>query len=406
MNEAFFPSGTIFNIVKLRASWGVIGNEKINGDAQYSLITPGANAVFGQNEGIASGVTFSGGGNPNLKWEETKQTNVGIDLGLWEDKLIAEFDYYIKKTDDILVPLEPIGYTGIGAFRSIFFNAANVENKGFEWNVTYRDRIGAVSYSVGVLGTTVKNNVTDIGQGFGADSLLIGGDLGNGQQVARTAVGNPIGFFYGYEVEGVFQNEAELASSPTLFGQDVGDLKYKDVNGDGMLNAADRTFIGKSIPDLIFGFSFSVGYKNFTLSGDLQGQSGLKIYNGKQAIRFTTLNYEDKYNNYWRGEGTTNEHPRPSLGGVNFIPSTYYVEDGSYLRLRTLTLNYELPAAFLRKIKVSHSNVYLRATNLFTFTKFTGYSPEIGAGSAVDGVIDRGVYPVTKIYTIGFHLNF
>lgn len=405
-NEAFFPSGSVFNNVKLRASWGIIGNEKIDGDAQYSLITSGANAVFGEDEGIAPGVTFQGGGNPDLKWEETKQTNIGIDLGLWEDQLIAEFDYYIKKTDDILVPLEPIGYTGIGAFESIFYNAANVENKGFEWNVTYRNRIGQVTYSIGVLGTTIDNNVTDIGQGFGADSLLVGGDLGNGQQVARTAVGYPIGFFYGYEVEGVFQNQAEVDNSPTLFGQDVGDLKYRDINGDGALNALDRTFIGSSIPDIIYGFSASVGFKNFTLSADFQGQAGSDIYNGKQAIRYTTLNYEDKYNDYWSGEGSTNENPRPSLGGVNFLPSSYFVEDGSFLRLRTLTLNYSLPSAFLQKIKISKSNIYLRATNLFTITSYTGYSPEIGAKSAIDGVIDLGVYPVTKIFTLGLNVNF
>ena len=396
----------MFNRLKLRASWGLIGNEKIDGNAQYSLIVPGVNGVFGENEDIEPGVTFQGGGNPNLKWEETKQINFGIDIGIWEDKLTAEFDYYVKKTDDILVPLEPIGYTGIGPFQSIVFNAANVENKGFEWSVSYRDRIGEFSYAIGFLGTSIDNNVTDIGQGFGADSLLVGGDLGNGQQVARTAVGLPIGFFYGYEVEGVFQNDAEVDNSPTLFGQGVGDLKYRDINGDGLLNALDRTVIGKSIPDLIYGFNFSLGYKNFTLSAYFQGQSGNDIYNGKQAIRFTTLNYEDKYNSYWTGEGSTNTDPRPSLGGVNFIPSSYYVEDGSFLRLRTLTMNYQMPTRWISKIKMTNANFYIRATNLFTWTDFTGYSPEIGASTAVDGVIDKGVYPVTKLYTLGLSANF
>jgi TonB-linked SusC/RagA family outer membrane protein len=405
-NESFFPTNTIFNNVKFRASWGIIGNEKINGSAQYSLIIPGINAVFGEIEAVQPGASFSGGGNPDLKWEETTQTNIGVDFGLWEDKLIAEFDYYIKKTDDILVPLEPIGYTGIGAFQSIFFNAANVENKGFEWNVNYRDRVGEFSYSVGFLGTTIKNTVTDIGQGFGADSLLIGGDLGNGQQVARTSVGNPIGFFYGYDVEGVFQNQGEIDNSATLFGQQVGDLKYRDINNDGVINANDRTIIGNSIPDLIYGFNATVGFKNFSLSADFQGQAGNDIYNGKQAIRFTTLNYEEKYNNYWAGEGSTNETPRPALGGVNFVPSSYYVESGAFLRLRTLTLNYNMPSSVLRNLNISSSNIYVRATNLFTATSFTGYSPEIGAGSAIDGVIDRGVYPVTKVFTLGINANF
>jgi hypothetical protein len=259
---------------------------------------------------------------------------------------------------------------------------------------------------VGIIGTTIRNEVTDIGEGLGADSLLVGGDLGNGQQVARTAVGSPIGYFYGYEVIGVFQSAEEVANSPTLFGQGPGDLKYRDVNEDGKLDAKDRTIIGNSIPDLIYGFNLEVGYQNITLSADFQGQLGSDIYNGKQAIRFTTLNYEEKYNNFWDGEGSTNSDHRASLGGVNFLPSSYFVEDGSFLRLRTLTLNYSLPNTLMQKWRLSNANVYLRGTNLFTATPYTGYSPEIGASSAVDGVIDRGVYPVTRIFTLGLNANF
>lgn len=405
-NEAFFPAIDIINRLKFRASWGLIGNEKINGNAQYALITPGVNGVFGINENIQAGATFSGGGNPDLKWEETQQTNVGVDLGMWEDRFILELDYYIKSTDDILVALEPIGYTGIGSFRSIFYNAANVENRGFEWNLSYRDNLGKVSYEVGVLGTTIRNTVTDIGQGLGADSLLVGGDLGNGQQVSRTAVGQPIGFFYGYQVEGIFQNQAEVDASPTLFGQGPGDLRYKDVNGDGKLDANDRTIIGSSIPDFVFGFNLQLGYKSFSLSSDFQGQTGSDIYNGKQAIRFTTLNYEDKFNNYWSGEGSTNEDPRPSLGGSNYQPSSYFVEDGSFIRLRTLTLNYALSQGLRDKLRMRGANIYLRGTNLFTGTAFSGFSPEIGASSAVDGSIDRGVYPITRVFTVGLNANF
>lgn len=405
-NEGFFAKGGIVNRIKLRGSWGIIGNEKIDGNAQYALIVPGTNGVFGENEEEFPGATFQGGGNPLLKWEETKQTNVGVDLGLFEDKLIIEADYYVKKTDDILVPLEPIGYTGIGSFRSIVYNAANVENKGFEWNVSYRDKVGDISYRVGILGTTVSNKVTDIGQGLGADSLLVGGDLGNGQQVARTAVGQPIGYFFGYDVIGVFQSAEEVANNASLFGQGAGDLRYRDINNDGVITTDDRTFIGSSIPDFIYGFNVEIGYKSFTLSADFQGQMGNEIYNGKQAIRFTTLNYEDKYNTYWTPSNPINTDPRPSVGGVNFLPSSYYIEDGAFLRLRTLTLNYSLPSELTRKLKINNSNIYVRATNLFTSTDFTGYSPEIGAGSAVDGVIDRGVYPVTRAFTIGLNANF
>ncbi|MFT6020279.1 MAG: TonB-linked SusC/RagA family outer membrane protein, partial [Saprospiraceae bacterium] len=405
-NEEFFSGNSIFNRMKLRGSWGSVGNERVNGNAQYSLIVPGVNAVLGENEQQVAGASFQGGGNPLLKWEETTQTNVGIDLGLFEDKLIIEADYYVKKTDDILVPLEPIGYTGIGSFRSIVYNAANVENKGFEWNVAYRDRVGDFNYRIGILGTTVQNTVTNIGQDLGADSLLVGGSLGNGQQVSRTAVGEPIGFFYGYDVIGVFQDADEIAAEASLFGQSVGDLKYRDVNNDGVINTDDRTYIGSSIPDFIYGFNVEIGYKDFTLSADFQGQIGNEIYNGKQAIRPTTLNYEDKYNDYWTGPASTETDPRPSLGGTNFVPSSYYIEDGSFFRLRTLTLNYTLSSVVTQKLKITGVNIYARATNLFTSTKYSGYSPEIGAGSAVDGVIDRGVYPITRVVTFGINAQF
>jgi len=405
-NEPFFPQGGILNRVKVRASWGIIGNERIPGDAQYALISSGTSAVFGEGETIQPGATFNGGGNPNLRWEETTQSNIGVDLGFFQDKLTAEFDYYVKQTDDILVPLEPIGYTGIGAFRSIFFNAASVENKGFEWNVNYRNRAGDFTYQIGILGSTISNTVTDIGQDIGADSLLIGGDLGNGQRVSRTAVGQPIGYFYGYDVEGVFQSDAEAESLPSLFGQRAGDLRYRDINGDGSITSADRTLIGSSIPDLIYGFNVSVGYKIVNVSLDFQGQRGSDIYNGKQAIRFATLNFEDKFNDYWTGEGSTNEDPRASLGGTNYLPSSYFVEDGSFFRLRTATINVSAPERLAERIGMQSANLYLRGTNLFTSTDFTGYSPEIGAASAIDGAIDRGVYPITRIITLGLTTTF
>ncbi|WP_235298144.1 SusC/RagA family TonB-linked outer membrane protein [Portibacter marinus] len=404
-NESFWNVDLV-NRLKIRGSWGRIGNEKIPGSAQYALIRGGRDVVLGENEGIQPGATFDGGGNPDLKWEDTEQANIGFEVGILEDKFTLEMDYYYKNTFDILVPLEPAGYLGIGAFRSIFFNAANVENRGFEWNANYRDNIGDISYSIGFLGTTIRNEVTNIGQGFGADSLLVGGDLGNGQRVARSSVGNPVGFFYGYQVEGVFQNQAEIENNPSLFGQQPGDLRYADINNDGLLNANDRTIIGSSIPDFIYGFNAQVNYKTITLSADFQGQMGNEIYNGKQAIRFTTLNYEERFNNYWSGEGSTDENFRPVLGGPNFQPSSYFVEDGSFLRLRTVTLNYGIPNRLLDNLKMAGANVYVRGTNLFTATQYTGYSPEIGAANAIDGSIDLGVYPITRVFSVGLNASF
>jgi TonB-linked SusC/RagA family outer membrane protein len=403
--EAFWTTKFINNL-KLRASWGKIGNERIGGNSQYSLISSGVDAVFGTDEAINPGATYTSGGNPNLRWEETAQTDIGFELGLMEDKFTAEVDYYIKNTKDILVSLEPVGYTGVGSFQSIVFNAATVKNTGLEWSFAYRDKAGPFRYRVGLLGSTISNEVTDIGEDIGADSLLVSGDLGNGQQVSRTAVGRPIGFFYGYQVVGVFQNEGELSSLPRLFGQRVGDLRYEDINGDGKIDGGDRTMIGSSIPDLLFGFNAEIGYKSFELSADFQGQIGSDIYNGKQAVRFALLNYEDKFNNRWTGEGSTNAHPIASAGGTNFIPSSYFVEDGSFIRLRSLTLRYDVPSFLLERWKISTAQVYVRGTNLFTATKFTGYSPDLGASDATSGVIDRGSYPITRVYSVGLNVSF
>ncbi len=404
-NEAFFPKTSLMNSLKLRASWGIVGNDRINGNAQYALISSGFGAVF--NDALYNGATFSSGGNPDLKWEETRQTDVGVEMSFMENRILAEVDYYYKRTDDILVNLEPIGYTGIGSFKSIVYNAADVSNSGVEWNLSYRSKTRKdFSYELGILGSTVRNKVLNLGESIGADSLLVGGDLGNGQQVARSSVGQPIGYFYGYQVEGVFQNQAELDANPSLIDQGVGDLRYTDINGDGILDGKDRTVIGNSIPDLIFGLNAKVNYRQLSLSADIQGQSGNDIYNGKQAVRFAVLNYEDRYNDRWTGEGSTNENFIASPGGVNFTPSSYFVEDGSFIRLRNVTLSYNLPSSLLQRLNSTNARVYLRGTNLFTLTNYTGYSPDLGAASATSGVIDLGSYPITRVVSIGANIGF
>ncbi len=404
--ESFFPTTRFIDNLKVRASWGIVGNEKIGGGAQFSTIGTGFGAVFGVNETLNSGATLASAGNPDLRWEETEQFDVGINMDLLQGRLIAEFDYYVKTTNDILVRLEPAGYLGVGAFQSITYNVANVQNKGFEFNLTWRDKIGDFNYQVGGLGSFVENEVLNLGANIGADSVITGGDLGNGQRVAQTVVGYPIGFFYGYKVAGVFQNEAQLEEFPSLSAQRAGDFIYEDTNEDGILNAEDRTVIGNSIPDFIYGFNASVGYKNINLSCDFQGQTGVDIYNGKQAITSSLYNREAKFNNRWTGEGSTNEHPRATQGGVNYSPSDYFVEDGSFLRLRTLTLSYDIPSGLLESVKAQSLRFYVRGTNLVTFTKYSGYSPDLGAGSPLDGVIDRGVYPISKVYSAGLNLTF
>lgn len=405
-NEPFFPETGILDRLKLRASWGIVGNEKIPGYEQFSTVGSGINAVFGRNETLQSGATLTQLGNSALRWEETRQLDVGLEFGILNNRLSGEMDFYRKVTNDILVPLAIPGHMGIGNFQTRRFNAADVLNQGFEFSLDWQDRIGEIGYSVGILGSTVHNEVLSLGAGSGQDSVIVGGDLGNGQRVSRTVEGRPIGFFYGYQIAGVFQNQEQLNSVPGLSQQGVGDFIYVDTNNDGLINEEDRVQIGSWIPDFIFGFSAETNYKGFKLSLDFQGQTGNEIYNGKQAIRFDLLNYEEKFTNHWTGEGTTNEHPRASAGGVNFLPSEYFLEDGSFLRLRTLTLSYDISQSLLERAGLNIAQVFLRGTNLWTLTNYSGYSPEIGVNSPISGAIDLGVYPITKVYMLGLNLSF
>jgi hypothetical protein len=224
--------------------------------------------------------------------------------------------------------------------------------------------------------------------------------------VARTVKGQPIGFLYGWQVEGVFQSEEELSNYPHLSQQGVGDFRYADTDGNGVINEADKVKLGSYIPDFTFGLNFNFGYKGISLSLDFQGQSGNSIYNAKQASRFSLLNWETKFNDYWTGPGSTNEDPRPAAGGINYQPSDYFVEDGSFLRLRTAQLSYAFNDALLSKIGMRNAMVYVRGTNLFTVTEYSGYSPEIGINNPLDGALDQGIYPITRIYSAGINLTF
>ena len=289
------------------------------------------------------GSSYGKTGNPDLKWENTKQTDIGLEAGILNNALTGEFDYYHRVTDDILVELSTPGYFGNGQGVKVRYNAGSVLNRGFEFNLSYNGNIGDFKYSVGALGSTVHNEVLSVGGNSGVDSVLIGGNLSNGFTVTQSKKGLPIGSFFGYNVIGVFQNQQELESYPHESLAGVGDLKYQDVNGDGIINAADRVYIGSGIPTFIFGFNLNGNFKGFDLSIDFQGQTGNKIYNAKEEIRPDLYNYETHVLDYWHGEGTSNTEPRPSAGGVNYDPSTQFIQDGSFMRLRSVIIGYTLP---------------------------------------------------------------
>jgi TonB-linked SusC/RagA family outer membrane protein len=405
-NEPFMKSIQAVSKLKIRASWGMIGNEKINYYDRYSRVQSSLIAILGNPDSPVPAASYGKSGNPDLRWESTAQTDVGAEIGLFASKLTGEFDFYNRKTDDILVELSTPGHLGNGQGQKVRYNAASVLNRGFEFNLTWKEKKGEVTYTVGVLGSTIHNEVLSIGGNSGIDSTLIGGYLGDGRPVTLSRVGLPIGAFYGYKTDGVFQNQEELNAYPHSSQAGVGDLRFVDVNNDKTLDGLDRTYIGSPIPKFIFGFNTLVEYKGIDFSLDFQGQTGNKIFNGKEVVRPDPYNFEQHVFSRWTGEGTSYTEPRPSFGGYNYTPSDRFIQDGSFLRLRSVTLGYTLPAQLSQKAFIQQLRVYVKGSNLYTLTSVTGYTPEIGSYDVLSNGIDYGAYPITSTYSIGINLQF
>ncbi len=408
INEGFMKDVEKITNFKVRASWGQIGNEKIPYDRQYSVVANNENGVF--NDVLRPGATYGVTGNPNLKWETTIQTDAGVELGFFNNRLTAEVDYYNRVTDDVLVDLNVPGALGNGIGAKITYNAAKVLNRGFEINLGWQSEWKGLGYRVGFVATTIHNEVLEIGGSNGVNDALIGGDSGNGF-VTRTTKGSSIGEFYGYKVDGVFQNAAEIAAYPHASVVQPGDMRIVDWNGDGQINDLDRTSIGSPIPKFIGGFNFELTYKGFDLSADFQVQTGNKIYNAKESIRTDLYNYEQHVINRWHGEGTSNSEPRVSTELYNYQPSDRFIQSGDFLRLRTLSLGYTIPQKVASLLKMKQARVYVRGNNIFTLTKYTGYTPEISAplnrsGDVLSAGIDSGVYPVARVLSVGLNVTF
>ncbi|MEL7119012.1 MAG: TonB-dependent receptor [Bacteroidota bacterium] len=416
-NEPFLQDQELISRLKIRGSWGVVGNEKI-GTFRYSpLVTSNLNVIFGLNESIGevqNGAAVLNLANPDLQWEETSQANIGFEIGLFDNKLTAEVDYYIRTTDQILAEIPIPDF--IGSENNPIVNAAKMRNQGIDLNLGWRETKGDFTYAINIVGSTVNNEVLSLG---GGREEIFGGGLGFGGWLGtRTVVGQPIGSFWGWQVEGVFQNEEELGSLPTRGTESgPGDLRFADINGldengnltgqpDGQITDADRTFLGNPIPDLIYGINLSAEYKGFDFTVEFNGQSGNEVFNSKVAARFGLYNFETRFLDRWTGEGTSNFEPRVTNSGHNYIPSNRFIEDGSFLRLRNLTIGYTLPNSILQKTGLRNFRVYVGGTNLVTWTDYTGFQPEIGGGNPFATGIDSGIFPINRAYTAGFNVSF
>jgi TonB-linked SusC/RagA family outer membrane protein len=406
VNEEFMKPLMLISNLKLRASWGVVGNEKILYFDRFARVQSDLLAIFSNPDASYPAASYFKNGNPDLRWESTTQTDIGLEIGLLNNRLIGEFDFYNRVTDDILVELSTPGHLGNGQGQKVRYNAASVLNRGFEFNLRWRERVREFSYSVGVLGTTIHNEVLSIGGASGIDSVLIGGYLANGIPVTLSRVGLPIGAFYGYVTDGIFQNQAELDGYPHSAQAGVGDLRFVDVNNDGRISGLDRTYIGSPIPKFIYGLNFEFQYKAFDISIDVHGQTGNKIFNGKDAVRPDPYNFERTVWSRWTGPGSSNTEPRPSFGGYNYTPSDRFIQDGSFIRLRNVMIGYTLPEALALRMAMKEVRLYLKGTNIFTMTKFTGYTPEIGSYDVLSNGIDFGTYPIAAVFSLGLNVTF
>ena len=410
------------NFLKLKASWGKNGNEASLSDYGFTTIIDPVRYVFGSDQTLAVGSAPTVPANPELKWEVSTQTDFGFDAGLFNDRVTLTVDYFIKKTDDILIPASILATAGSGINGSSppFQNIGSMENKGWEFAVGYRNNFGQLNVDIAANATFIKNTVTGLGD-F-TTPFSSGYNQGLGGNTTRMEEGMPLGFFYGYVTDGVFENRFEVKEYLNAAGEEIqpkaeaGDFKFVDINGDGIISDLDQTMVGNPYPDAVIALTTSLDYKGFDLNIFLQGTVGNDIVNATTRYDLLVSNLPSARFNRWTPDNIDTDQPAMSITDLNqnFRFSDYFVEDGSYLRLKTVQLGYTLPKAFTRKFLVEKFRVYISAQNLLTFTNYTGLDPEIGKANPYDNSIssnlnygvDRGLYPQAKIFMGGINIQF
>jgi TonB-linked SusC/RagA family outer membrane protein len=425
----FFPSGAFawriskenfmqdiesINDLKFRASYGVLGNQAIPPYQSLALVGPYGEGAFNTGNGseVYTGQEPLSYVNTSLRWETTHQLDIGFDLSMFNNRITFTADYYNKKTNDLLLS-SPIPTTT--GFSSTLLNIGNINNKGIDLELNTINLKGRIQWTSALNFSVNRNKITNLNSE--TDIIL------NGAILLRE--GESIGTFYGYQFEGIFQSDSEASSSPVLVGQEAsspnpasiaraGDRKYKDMNKDGKIDANDRTILGTANPDFTWGFNNSFSYKNLSLSFFIQGTQGNKMAN---LNNFDLLNFNGQNNvlrdaglNRWTSDNPGNKYPRAlSAGSLDqSIFSSAIVEDASYVRLKNITLSYNLPERIVSKIKMSNLRLYVSGSNLWTLTDYSGYDPEantFGQSTTLVG-LDIGGYPQAKIFQVGLSASF
>ncbi len=408
-NESFMKDQHVFSNLKLRGSWGKVGNSvvPINPSVQTVAADPYLTAIFGIPPAAYQGASINSIVPPVIVWEKAVATDFGIEGSILNNKLSFEADYYNRKTEDAIFAIPVLASIGTNS-GALIGNQASIQNRGFEFSLTWRDK-PSKDFSYSVSGNIGVNNNKVLSVLSGKNPIYSGGNgIANGNLATRTVVGEPIGEFYGYKVTGVFQTQAAVdASAQKNTGTQPGDFIYQDTNKDGSIDSKDRVVIGNPNPKISYGFNTSFTYKQFDLALDFQGVADVDVYNANIAYRFGSENFtQDFFQHRWHGEGTSNTYPSTNVGANNNAkPNSFFVESGAYFRVRNAQLGYTLPGNTLKKYGVSRIRLYANAQNAINIFGYKGFTPEIGGGVGNMG-IDADVYPLYATYNFGVNVTF
>ena len=406
--EEFMKSaGSWLSDGKIRASYGHIGNQNIGGGAYMS--TWGSTIYDRYNFGSPSTAVIGAGvtsvGNPELMWETSRQFDLGLDLSFFNNSLDFVVDYFVKNIDNMLMQ-EPQPTT-LGLISYPYANVGSMKNEGWEFGINYRKGFGDWFLTASANISTYRNKVKSLGNG---DAIY--GYAYNKNVVTKTEVGKPVGYFYGYVTNGIFQNAEQVEGSPQRETAVPGDVRYKDLNNDDVIDDKDRTMIGSPWPDFVYGITLGAAWKGFDFNLFIQGSQGNDVMNMTLLDFESGTGYMNARSDYlsraWSGEGSTDRYHRISARQEgNLLVSDYFLEDGSYARIKNVQLGYDFCNRVIKKNKIiSQCRLYLSAQNLFTFTNYSGLDPEIGSSNATVNGIDSGFYPQARVWTVGLNLKF
>ncbi len=419
-NESWFRDNVNWvNQLKLRASWGKNGNENIGNFRYASLMDGGQNYYFGRGWDVATanfastmqyGASAGALANPNIRWEESEQIDLGLDARLLNDRLSFGIDYYKKKTNGMLMDMPIPSYVGQSAPMS---NLGDMENWGIEFEIGWQQQLGDFHYSINANASLLRNKLIKLGNASGEAVYQSNGASGVGDYV-KGKNGEVWPFFYGMKTDGLFQNWDEVRSYTNANGDllqpnaQPGDVRFVDTNNDGVVNDDDRTKIGKGQPDWTYGLTMSADWKGFDATLFFQGSIGNDIFDYSMRGDIPAMNRPAWILDRWIGEGSSNRIPRVTAANPNqnWRSSDLYVKNGSYLRLKTAQIGYTIPAQVIRHIGISNVRVYLAGENLLTFTKYDGFDPEMASGGYTTIGVDRGIYPQARTITVGATITF